>query len=99
MKPTSLLPVLALLGCGLAHAADPAAAADTSPKTPAESVVQNVIVEDEGMRVDELKVRGETQRITVQTKGVLKSRYEVLVPQYGRTGGLAGHRVWSVLAF
>ena len=97
MNPTPPMLMLALLMSSLAHAAEPAPAAE--PKTPPEPVVENIIVEDDGIRVDELRVRGETQHISVKTKGRFGNRYEVLVPRHGATNGAAGQRVWPVLAF
>ena len=48
-------------GLALAQAAAPAHA-DAEPR------VQHIVVEDEGSRIEELRVRGATQRITVQPK-------------------------------
>lgn len=66
-----------------------------------EPAVERKTSEDDQVRIEELKVRGQTQRITVRNKsGQLKgSQYEI-VPvtpardpsQPGQTGG---QRVWS----
>ena len=97
MKPITPLLAAVLLVSSLARAAEPAPAAE--PKKPPEPVVENIIVEDDGIRVDELKVRGETQRISVRTKGPIPGRYEVLLPRHGGSSGANGQRVWSVLGF
>lgn len=92
-----------------AHAAAPAARATVAEPQPLnEPVVQHILIEDDGTRIEELHVRGEAQRIKVQPKG-LSSRfsYEVLPasgardlsPGPGSTRGAAGQRVWSVLSF
>lgn len=69
--------------------------------------VERRVVEDEGVRIEELRVRGQTQRIVVHPKkGVLRA-YEVLPleggrdPSQTRNGqpGAAGKRVWQVLSF
>lgn len=69
--------------------------------------VERRVVEDEGVRIEELRVRGQLQRIVVQPKkGVLRP-YEVLPleggrdPSQTRNGqpGAAGKRVWQVLSF
>lgn len=73
-----------------------------------EPVVQHIIIEDDGTRIEELHVRGEAQRIKVQPKGLSpRFSYEVLPasgardlsPGPGSTRGAAGERVWSVLSF
>jgi len=94
-----------------AKASTPAAAravvADPLPLRD-EPVVQYIVIEDDGARIDELHVRGEAQRIQVQPKGLSKRfAYEVLPasgardlsPGPGSTRGAAGQRVWSVLSF
>jgi hypothetical protein len=97
---------LALLAAGPARAADatqpeqqPAAARDGEPR------VQHTVIEDDATRIEELKVRGQTQRMTVTPKG-LKS-YEILPADQGRDmsdsagsqRGAAGKRVWRIITF
>lgn len=64
------------------------------------------VFEDEGSRIEELRVRGETQRISVVSK-LGGSRYEIL-PAGGGSDlaigpttprGAIGQRVWRVLQF
>lgn len=73
-----------------------------------EPVVQHIVIEDDGTRIEELHVRGEAQRITVQPKGLdPRFKYEVipasgardLAPGPGSTRGAAGQRVWNILNF
>jgi hypothetical protein len=96
-------PLLAALSCAFASVA---AAQDV--KLPPEPKVQRIVVEDEAVRIEELRVRGQTQRIVVQPKkGALTRPYEVLPLQGGRDPsqtrngqpGAAGKRVWQVLSF
>lgn len=96
-----LVPLVAalLLCAGSARAADPAVAAPDAPAEKPEPVVEVLTIEDEGARIDELRVRGEPQRVTVRTKGPLKSQYEIAVPRRGGNGAVAGQRVWHVLSF
>ena len=69
--------------------------------------VDQIVHEDEGSRIEELRVRGETKRILVKTKGPLKGSYEILpdnaakgVPQAPNgSRGVAGQRVWQVMTF
>lgn len=83
----------------LAMASLPAAAADGEP------VVQRHVAEDDAVRVDELRVRGQPQRITVSPKrGPIRRGYDIVPPDAGRdpsssARGLAGQRVWNVLSF
>lgn len=98
----SRYPVLALMLLALPLAA-PAQEA-----SPAEPRVERRVVEDDAVRIEELRVRGQTQRIVVRPKkGELQRPYEVLPlvdgrdPSQGRSGsaGAAGKRVWHVLTF
>ncbi len=74
-------------------------AADTDPSA------QHTVVEDDSVRIEELKVRGRSQRIVVKPKN--GPAYEIIPPHNGPdisqgargTNGAAGKRVWPVLAF
>jgi len=87
--------VLASLG---AHAQT---AANNEPQ------VQRVVVEDDGARIDELRVRGQSQRIVVTPKRGGAAAYEIITADgsrelgegAGSTRGAAGKRVWNVLSF
>lgn len=79
----------------------PAAAQEATP----EPKVQLTVIEDDSARIEELKVRGQTQRISVQPKGGMKG-YEIIPADPGRDTsesanqrGAAGKRVWRVLSF
>lgn len=109
MNARSCLLVLALvsLAGAAAHAQDAAppkdpargAAKDNEPK------VQNIVIEDDSTRIEELRVRGQTQRLTVQPKGM--KGYEIIPASQGRDmsdgagsqRGAAGKRVWHILSF
>lgn len=68
-----------------------------------EPAVQRLVVEDDKVRIDELRVRGQTQRITVNPKGDGTRPYEIHTapagsdPSKGRDG--VGQSVWPVLTF
>ena len=85
-----ILPLL--LACGLAWSQTPTgtAAAASSPRAGVEPRVQHIRVEDAGARIDELRVGGETQSISVQPKGGMPT-YQV-EPK-------TGERSWKVLGF
>jgi hypothetical protein len=69
--------------------------------------VRHILVEDQGSKIEELRVRGQTQHIIVTPKVGTTKSYEILVAPGGRdmtdgTGGprnTTGKRVWSVLNF
>jgi hypothetical protein len=72
-----------------------------------EPAVQRTVIEDRAARVDELRVRGQLQKVTVSPKGGAPE-YEVLtqtdgtrvfVSETGQSPGSSGKRVWKVLRF
>ena len=73
----------------------------------AEPNVKRTVIEDDGARIDELRVRGQTQQVVVTPKRGGMPQYEILLGQPGSavpdgTGGArgaAGKRVWTVLSF
>jgi hypothetical protein len=98
--------LLALALCAPSGAAFAQAVATPAPAT-AEPRVQHIVHEDEGSRIEELRVRGATQRISVQPKVGTAKGYEILVGDGSRdlgegvntSRGAAGKRVWNVLSF
>ena len=90
----ALVTVLLAAGCadttGLAAAAPPAAS-------------QRLVSEDDHVRIQELRVRGQTRRLTVQQKDSAAPDYDILPPATGqdlsKARGATGQRVWSVLSF
>jgi hypothetical protein len=106
----------------LAHAADtppplpPSAAAssalpldveDPAPKKGvSEPAIKHTVIEDRSARIDELRVRGQLQKVTVSPKGGAPG-YEVLLgdgahaigDDPGTSRGSAGKRVWNILRF
>lgn len=69
--------------------------------------IEHIHIEDKGARIDELRVGGETQSITVAPKGGMPA-YEVLPsssnqgPANGQRSSSAtsgGTRVWKILGF
>jgi hypothetical protein len=92
-----ILPLL--LACGLAWSQTPApapaatpasASAHKSVRTGVEPRIEHIQVEDSAARIDELRVGGETQNITVQPKSGMPA-YQV-EPK-------TGERSWKVLGF
>ena len=84
-----------LLACGLAWSQTPPPATSTAPtasstRASVEPRIEHLRVEDAGARIDEVRVGGETQSITVQPKGGMPT-YQV-EPK-------TGERSWKVLGF
>ena len=100
MSPArSLLPFAAsLLALSAVHG--------TAAAEPIEPKVQQTVIEDDGVRIEELRVRGQTQRLVVRPKGGA-AEYEIIpadgarnmVQAAGASRGAAGQRVWNVLSF
>ena len=69
--------------------------------------MKRTVIEDNGSKIDELRVRGQVQHVVVTPKVGLTKPYEIIVPVAGQdpfdgTGGArsaAGKRVWSVFKF
>jgi hypothetical protein len=68
-----------------------------------EPAVQRLVTEDDGVRIEELRVRGQTQRIVVHSKLGNARPYEILPAGQGRDLSqdkrAIGQRVWSVFSF
>ncbi len=93
MKTTLLLCLCAML----------TACAGLAPRPAGDASVQRLVSEDDQVRITELRVRGQTQRISVDNKDSTAPRYEITPqaagsdPSAAKTG--AGQRVWTVLSF
>ena len=91
----------ALLLCLTLAAAVPAGA--QTPKARAEPEVKHSVVEDDRVRIEELRVRGQVQRITVSPKASGVRPYEIVPPDPGRDAsqnkGLSGQRLWQFFSF
>jgi hypothetical protein len=85
----------------------PVVATTESARSSGEPDVKRTVIEDEGTRIEELRVRGEAQRIVVTPKVGIRKSYEIMTGDGARdafdgTGGArssAGKRVWNVLQF
>jgi hypothetical protein len=90
-----IFPLLLVCGQAWCQAPAPATASTNTPPpiSPREVVdtrTENIHVEDAAARIDELRVGGETKRISVQPKGGMPA-YQV-APK-------TGERTWKVLGF
>jgi hypothetical protein len=71
-----------------------------------EPAIQRTVIEDRSARIDELRVRGQLQKVTVSPKGGVPG-YEVLLGDSAHAGGegpgtprgATGKSVWNILRF
>jgi hypothetical protein len=92
--------------CGAQSLPAPSAAA-VLPASPAASAAparaSKQVIEDDAVRIEETRVRGQTQRITVQSKVRGVQGYEIIVPAAGKDPsqdrGAAGQRIWHLFDF
>ena len=113
---TSIASALALAGvCAHAQTVPPAQGVAQVPKeaspepAPAfrgrasEPGVQRAVIEDDRVRIEELRVRGQVRRLVVQPKVEGVRAYEIEPPDPGRdttaARGGSGQRVWRVFGF
>ena len=111
-----LLAGLLIGSASLAQTAPAAASAPAAAELPAlpvtdtpapaskvpEPQVLHVVTEDDNVRIEELRVRGLTQRITVHPKIPGLPAYDIVPPQGGKLpqdDKSAGQRVWLKLDF
>jgi len=77
----------------------PALHAEPAP----EPAVQRTVSEDDHVRIEELRVRGQTQRVVVRSKTPGVAPYEILTTEGGRDLSqdkrANGRRVWHILSF
>ena len=106
MRARLAVALVATLGC--TAWAQPAAQAPTraasAPAVAASRPVAELrVIEDDQVRIEETRLRGQLQRITVAPKGSAMRPYEINVGPGGRDPSQdksgAGQRVWSVLRF
>lgn len=87
------------------QAALPASSA-ASASEPGEPNVKRTVIEDDSARIEEVRVRGQLQHVTVTPRGTLRG-YEIITGDGSRdlsfgantSRGATGKRVWSVLRF
>mgnify|MGYP003333940807 CR=1 FL=1 len=97
-------PLLALIACLPATllAAPAAAVPAEQPPLAGEPEVLQRVTEDDQVRIEELRVRGQTRRLTVQPKVKGLGAYDIAVPEPGRDPAQdprAGQRIWFSLNF
>lgn len=110
-NPLRALALTCLLGAALpawaqasAGAAAPAASAPApAPASRAADRPHITVIEDDGVRIEEHRVRGTVTKVTVQSKVGGAPAYEIQVAPPGRESmsdrGSTGKRTWSLLRF
>lgn len=84
------------------RAEPPAAPSEPVATRTPEPQVLNQVTEDDNVRIEELRVRGQTRRLTVKPKIPGMDAYEIASPEPGRAPGddpKAGQRVWLSVSF
>jgi hypothetical protein len=80
-----------------------AAAASASAVRDPGGAVDKRVIEDSKVRIEETRVRGQTQSVTVTSKLPGVKAYEVIQPPLGKDPsqdkGAAGKRTWSLFDF
>lgn len=72
-----------------------------------EARIEHIVIEDDRTRIEERRVRGETEKVTVQPKNSRAPAYEIvmgdgsrdLMAGPGSNRGTVGQRVWRLLTF
>ncbi len=97
------LAAAALCLCAPSWAQGPAPAAAEVPQRGNEPAVQRTVSEDESVRIEELRVRGQTRRIVVRSKLPGAPAYEIGTSTDGRDVAQdrrsEGRSLWQVLSF
>lgn len=103
MKSRNRLVIVAMVGLWAVSWAAPSEVAPAGASLP-EPKVERHVSEDDQVRVEELRVRGESQRIVVKLKGSAGREYDI-VPSTGaadpsqRLKSPAGSALWRVFSF
>ena len=100
LRATLSIGLLVSSGWACAQVSEPAPAASATAK----GVSQDLrVVEDDHVRIEETRARGQLQRIVVHTRLGGAGSYEIIVGSPGRDlskdRGAVGQRAWSLLTF
>jgi lipopolysaccharide export system protein LptA len=97
-----------LLAASVAMAASPTTAVPTSAAAPvasaaAQGAVDKRVIQDGQVLIEETRVQGQAQSVTVTSKLPGVKAYEVIQPPLGKDPsqdkGAAGKRIWSLFDF
>ncbi len=96
--------LLGWAGVACAQAAPPLPAASAATASPRDRLTPTLtVIEDDGVRIEEKRLRGQAQRITVQSKVEGAKPYEIIIGPGGRDiskdRGAVGQSAWSLFDF
>lgn len=78
-------------------------AAASAASAPGPAGATRTVIEDDAVRIEETRLRGQAQRVTVKNKIPGVKDYEIIVPAGGKDPsqdrGAAGKRAWSFFSF
>ncbi len=78
-------------------------AAASAASAPGAAGSTKTVIEDDAVRIEEVRLRGQAQRVTVKNKIPGVKDYEIIVPPGGKDPsqdrGAAGKRAWSFFTF
>ena len=82
----------------------PVATPAPQPNTRPDPTIKRTVVEDDHVKIEELRVRGQLQRITISPKASGVRPYEIAPPDSGRdpsqpSKGISGHSLWQLFSF
>ena len=102
-RPLLLAALLACFAIPVGAQVPSTAAESAKPAGRPDRQIERIRTQDAGARIDELRVGGETQSISVQPAGDVPA-YEVKPTDTSRSGGAAdtgstGSRFWNVFKF
>jgi alpha-ketoglutarate-dependent taurine dioxygenase len=104
--PALPAPAQAAPAATAASAALPLEDVEPKPSRFPEPAIKRTVIEDRTARIDELRVRGQLQKVTVSPRGDVPG-YEVLIGDSAHSGGegpgsprgATGKSVWNLLRF
>jgi hypothetical protein len=96
--------LLGCVGAACAQALAPAASASAVAAPPRDRMTPTLtVIEDDAVRIEEKRLNGQAQRITVQSKLQGAKPYEIIVAPGGRDAsqdrGAVGQSAWSLFDF
>lgn len=102
LRTALLFAITAWVGQASAQAPAPLPATP-APASKATSSPDMRVVEDDHVRIEEVRSRGQLQRVTVHTRLGGARSYEIIIGSPGRDPsqerGAAGQRAWSLFTF
>jgi hypothetical protein len=103
MPKSPAIGLVLLCACATGGAQGPATASAVAASSAEPARPMKQIIEDDAVRIEETRLRGQTQRITVQSKLRGVQGYEIILPPAGKDPsqdrGAAGQRIWHLFDF